>query len=312
MDDLSFGLLDFGLRNTKMNSMVKLDDVVESAILAEQLGFSRYWIGEHHASVRNMAWSNPQAVLPLLASSTNKIRIGIAGILLSLYSPYHVATFFKLLNNIFHCRIDLGIANGRPCKDAIRFSTEQEELDREAFERKLKELIYLLRSDKELYRDGQGVVIPPYMGAIPEIWTLTSSAYRSGNRIIDLKTNLCRSLYHEKAEKEFAKNRLMQIREEYFNKYGEFPKVSLAIGVVCHETMRKALDAARKLENARDSLTIVGCPSFFRDRIIQLRKDYGVKEFIIYIYALNPEERHLTMNLISEVFNLKSATLCQV
>jgi alkanesulfonate monooxygenase SsuD/methylene tetrahydromethanopterin reductase-like flavin-dependent oxidoreductase (luciferase family) len=107
------GILDFGFRENGLNSLLKLDDVVNSATTAEALGFSRYWISEHHFSQKSLAWSNPQAVLPVLASATKKIRVGVAGVLLNLYSPYHIATFFKMLNNIYGNRIDLGVANGK-------------------------------------------------------------------------------------------------------------------------------------------------------------------------------------------------------
>jgi luciferase family oxidoreductase group 1 len=305
MENVSFGVLDFGFRHSGLNSLLRLEDVVKSAVEAEKLGFSRYWLSEHHFSQKTLAWSNPQAVLPVLASATSQIKIGVAGILLSMYSPYHIATFFKMLNNIFHRRIDLGIANGNPNAHAVRYATESDRVEQgKSFEEKFERLVYFLRSDEELYNQGEGVVLPPYKGEIPEVWTLSSSAYRTAERVVKLKVNLSRSICHERAEKDFARERLAQLREDYFAQHGEYPRVNLVIGVICHKTMQKARKIAEAFPADAPFLNIVGCPNYFYDRIAGLQEEYGVEEFMLYNYAIDTPDRYLAMRLISRQFHL--------
>ncbi|WP_337043537.1 LLM class flavin-dependent oxidoreductase [Emticicia sp. 17c] len=305
MEKLSFGILDFGMRQQGLNSLMKLDDVVKSAIDAEHLGYSRYWISEHHFSQKSLAWSNPQAVVPILASSTNRIKIGVAGVLLGMYSPYHVATFFKMLNNVFQRRIDLGIANGSPSSRAVSYAMEYDKADmKESFEDKFSKLIHYLRDDDDLYEEGKGVVVPPYKGYAPEVWTLSTSAYRTAERVINLQLNLSRSICHEMSEKDFAKEKLQKLKEDYRQKHGVYPKVNLVVGIICHKTMKKAQQMAENYKAAGDYLNIVGCPSYFKEKIFELRESYGVDEFILYNYSVNTQERALSMRLISKEFNL--------
>ena len=112
MKPIRVGLLDFGLRHGKLNSLSVVEDLIDYAGRADQLGFSRFWIAEHHVPQTRAAWSNPQALVPLLAGMTQRIHVGVAGILLSLHTPYHVASSFKLLAHLFPGRNDLGVSNG--------------------------------------------------------------------------------------------------------------------------------------------------------------------------------------------------------
>lgn len=307
MEKVSCGILDFGIRENGLNSLLKLEDVINSAVMAEQLGFSRYWIAEHHFSYKSLAWSNPQAVLPILASSTKKIKIGVAGVLLNLYSPYHIATFFKMLNNIYPNRIDLGVANGRPSEQATRYATGQGTVDTSAaFEAKLSELLHFLRDDEELYDGGEGVVIPPFKGHVPEVWSLSSSAYRTSERIIKLKLNVSRSVCHERSETGYAKERLLQLKEDYFTENGTYPKVNLVIGIVCHKTMKKARQLSERFRNAGDHLNLVGCPSFFQEKIAEFKENYGVNEFILYNYCADSGDRRIAMQLIGRALDLSA------
>ncbi|MFN3850373.1 MAG: LLM class flavin-dependent oxidoreductase [Spirosomataceae bacterium] len=305
MEKVSFGILDFGMRQSGLNSLMKLEDVVQSAVNAERLGYSRYWISEHHFSQKSLAWSNPQAVIPILASSTNRIKIGVAGVLLGMYSPYHVATFFKMLNNLFQRRIDLGIANGSPNPRAVGYAMEYDKADmRESFEDKFTKLVHYLRDDDQLYEEGKGVVVPPYKGFAPEVWSLSTSAYRTADRVINLQLNLSRSICHEMSERDYAKEKLEKLKQDYFDKHGEYPKVNLVVGIVCHKSMKKAKQIAENYKTAGDYLNIVGCPSYFKDKVYELREGYGVDEFILYNYSIDTQDRNVAMKLISKEFNL--------
>src|SRR5262245_37551735 len=91
---------------------------VRSALLAsltlaargDELGYSRFWLAEHHSA--GHAQSCPEVLLALIASMTSRIRVGSAGILLAYHSPYRIAQCFRVLESLFPGRIDLGLARG--------------------------------------------------------------------------------------------------------------------------------------------------------------------------------------------------------
>lgn len=77
-----FGILDLGY-NIRRPSSETINKTFESVMLAEELGYTRYWLAEHHNL--NLAWSSPEILVGLLAGLTKSIRVGPAGIILRYY-----------------------------------------------------------------------------------------------------------------------------------------------------------------------------------------------------------------------------------
>src|SRR5215471_7453373 len=85
-----------------------LRNTLDLAVLADRLGFHRYWLAEHHATPM-LAGASPEVLIGILARATRRIRIGSGGVMLPHYSPFKVAETFSLLAGLFPGRIDLGI-----------------------------------------------------------------------------------------------------------------------------------------------------------------------------------------------------------
>lgn len=85
-----------------------LDRSVDLAQQTERLGYTRFWMSEHHA-MQTLACSAPEVVLARIGASTRSIRIGSGGIMLPHYSPLKVAEAFMTLAAMYPDRIDLGI-----------------------------------------------------------------------------------------------------------------------------------------------------------------------------------------------------------
>lgn len=81
---------------------------VELARKAEELGYYRFWVSEHHNS-DDVVGSSPEVLLAYLAAKTDRIRLGSGGVMLQHYSPYKVAENFHVLAALAPGRIDLGI-----------------------------------------------------------------------------------------------------------------------------------------------------------------------------------------------------------
>src|SRR5262245_47998330 len=108
--ELRLGALDFTRTSFQLGAADALQDTIDLAPHLDALGYSRYWLAEHH--VQNVAHSSPEILVAVLAGLTECMRIGVAGILLRYYSPLKVAYVFQLLATLYPGRIDLGIAKG--------------------------------------------------------------------------------------------------------------------------------------------------------------------------------------------------------
>lgn len=87
---------------------VALKRTLALAQRAEQLGFHRFWVAEHH-NTTDLASSSPEVLLAALAIVTQTIRIGSGGVMLQHYSPYKVAENFNLLGALAPGRVDVGV-----------------------------------------------------------------------------------------------------------------------------------------------------------------------------------------------------------
>ncbi|MGA8116561.1 MAG: LLM class flavin-dependent oxidoreductase [Actinocatenispora sp.] len=154
-----------------------LRNSVELVRLAEQLGYHRYWVAEHH-NMPGIASSSPPVLIGHLASSTERIRLGSGGVMLPNHAPLVVAEQFGMLNALHPGRIDLGLGRA-PGTDQVTAHALRREASPAAdeFPRQLGELIGFLDGgfpDDHPYRRITAV---PGSGERPPIWLLGSSGY---------------------------------------------------------------------------------------------------------------------------------------
>ncbi len=138
---------------------------------AEELGFRRYWVAEHHG-MPGVASSAPAVLIAHLAAATSTIRVGSGGVMLPNHQPLVVAEQFGTLDALHPGRIDLGIgrAPGTDPRTAAALRRGTDPLGAEDFPRQLAELAAYFR--------GEGpVTAVPARGQRPEMWLLGSSGY---------------------------------------------------------------------------------------------------------------------------------------
>ena len=99
--DLSIIREDFDAKDAYVRSL-------QIARHAEQLGYTRMWLAEHH-NMANVGSSAPQILIGYLANGTSKIRLGSGGIMLPNHSPLIIAEQFGTLATLYPNRIDLGL-----------------------------------------------------------------------------------------------------------------------------------------------------------------------------------------------------------
>ena len=149
-----------------------LANAADLAAHAESLGFTRYWVAEHHG-MRGIASAATSVVIGHIAAATSTIRVGSGGIMLPNHSPLVIAEQFGTLDALYPGRIDLGLGRA-PGSDqrvaaAIRRTLDS---DPNAFPRDVMEL------QSYFADDGQtGIVATPGAGANVQMYILGSSLY---------------------------------------------------------------------------------------------------------------------------------------
>jgi luciferase family oxidoreductase group 1 len=101
-------VLDLAPVRTDQSSADALAATMRLAQLADGLGYTRYWVAEHH-NVPSVAATSPAVLIAMLAAATSRVRVGSGGVMLPNHAPLAVAEQFALLEAAHPGRIDLGI-----------------------------------------------------------------------------------------------------------------------------------------------------------------------------------------------------------
>ena len=154
-----------------------IEETLKLARAAEQLGYSRYWLAEHHA-IGALADPCPEILLARLGAETSTIRIGTGGVLLPYYSAFKVAEIFRMLEALYPGRVDLGIGrapggDGRTAR-AVAGGTFP---DAERFPEQVWELVGHLDGTLPDDHPYKNVRMMPEVPTAPEVWLLGSSDY---------------------------------------------------------------------------------------------------------------------------------------
>jgi luciferase family oxidoreductase group 1 len=150
-----------------------LATALQTAQHAERLGFSRYWVAEHH-NMQGIASSATAVLVGYLAGGTERIRIGSGGIMLPNHAPLVVAEAFGTLAELYPNRIDLGLGRAPGTdRDTMRALRRDRAETEEDFPRDVAELQRLLAPAQA----GQRMIAMPGAGTQVPIWLLGSSLF---------------------------------------------------------------------------------------------------------------------------------------
>lgn len=150
-------------------------ETTELAQLADRLGYTRFWVSEHH-NTGTLAGSAPEVLLAHLGNHTERIRLGSGGVMLPHYSALKVAENFRLLEALFPGRIDLGIgrAPGADRLTAHPLNPHNTFSDQD-FAEQLMDLQAYLRDDRIPDTIHERVMAIPQSATQPALWLLSSS-----------------------------------------------------------------------------------------------------------------------------------------
>ena len=150
---------------------------VERARHAESLGYSRFWVAEHHDFPNRLASVAPEALIPHVAAKTEGIRVGSGTVLLNHYSPYKVAETFSVLDALAPGRIDCGLgrATGSPARDRALQADRSSRPRVDDHEEKIEEVAAHLYDGFEAGHPFADLDLPRSPDTVPEVWVHGSS-----------------------------------------------------------------------------------------------------------------------------------------
>jgi luciferase family oxidoreductase group 1 len=178
---MRLSVLDLVPVRTDQSTGDALAATVRLAQTADRLGFTRYWLAEHH-NMPAVAATSPPVLIAYLAAQTTQLRLGSGGVMLPNHAPLAVAEQFALLEAAAPGRIDLGLgrAPGSDPVTSILLRGTRDDSDVENFPQYLDEVAALM--------SARGVRVPirnqdyilkatPEAVSEPRIWLLGSSMY---------------------------------------------------------------------------------------------------------------------------------------
>ena len=140
---------------------------------AEALGFTRYWLAEHH-NMSGIASSATAVLVGHIAGATKTMRVGSGGVMLPNHAPLVVAEAFGTLAELYPGRIDLGLGRAPGTDPLTMRALRRDRVETEAdFPRDVAELQRLLGDPQP----GQKLIAVPGAGTHVPIWLLGSSLF---------------------------------------------------------------------------------------------------------------------------------------
>jgi luciferase family oxidoreductase group 1 len=153
-------------------------NTVALARYCEALGYQRFWVSEHH-NHPTIVGTAPEIIMAAIAATTERIRIGSAGIMLPHYSPFKVAEVFRVLDALAPGRIDMGLGRAPGSDGRTAFALNPMANERpEHFPADVRDLIAWVHNEPLVDRHPFAAVQAfPQGPTAPEIWILGSSDY---------------------------------------------------------------------------------------------------------------------------------------
>ena len=176
---VALSVLDLSPVTTATSPAAALNNSLDLARFVDRLGFSRYWLAEHH-NLPTIASSAPDIMIGQIAAITKNMRIGSGGVMLPNHAPLMVMERFKVLEALFPDRIDLGLGRA-PGTDQItslalrrRQDTSNEQED---FLDRFQEMMLFESKGFPANHPFSKVAAMPTGVPLPPIFLLGSSSY---------------------------------------------------------------------------------------------------------------------------------------
>jgi len=299
---------------------------------AEQLGYHRFWVAEHH-NMPGIASSAPPVLVGHLADATSSIHVGSGGVMLPNHVSLVVAEQFGMLEALHPGRIDLGIgrAPGTDPATAAALRRSPEGASADDFPGQLSDLLGFFSGQWPEGHPFAAITAVPGQGNLPALWLLGSSGYSA--QVAGLLGLPFAFAHHFSAASTVPALALYRDRFRASQTLGK-PYAMVAAAVICAGTDEQAQwlagpsalsflrlrtgrpgplpspeEAAaypytpldREIIASRQASSIVGSPETVRRGLTALLADTGADELMITTMVFDPADRVRSFELVAEL-----------
>ena len=311
-----------------------IQETIHLVKAAEQLGYYRYWLAEHH-SINALADPCPEILVARVAAETSRIRVGTGGVLLPYYSPLKVAEQFRMLEALYPGRIDLGIGRA-PGGDQVTALAigEGRYPGAEHFPEQVRYLVAYLDDALPPDHPFARVKVMPVGRTAPQVWLLGSSDYSGA---LAARLGL-RFAFAHFISAEGGDAVIRDYRRRYEPSPREpAPQALLCVFVICAETSAEAERLAASIDLRRLNMdhgvnapvpseeeartypyteadrrriahhrrrVVLGEPEAVRDRLLEMQAQFQVDELMAITITGSYDTRLRSYELLAEAFGL--------
>ena len=333
---LRLSVLDQSIAVSGQEQGESIRQTIALAAHCERLGYSRFWVSEHH-NHHTIVGTAPEILISAIAATTSRIRVGSAGVMLPHYSSLKVAEQFRVLEAIAPGRIDLGVgrAPGSDGRTAHALNPNAATAA-EQFPAQIRDVSAWLTGAPLADGHPFGMIkAHPAGDTSPEIWILGTSDY--GAQVAAF-FGLPYSFAHFITDGR-GTDRALDLYRENYRPSERFPEpiASVCVWALAAETQEQAehlfasralwkigrdkgqflsieppdVAAARELD-PNDALrwkmlydeALIGAAAPLGDRLRALAKGYGVDELVILTWTHDLAARQRSYALLAEEFGL--------
>ncbi|SDO01610.1 luciferase family oxidoreductase, group 1 [Psychrobacillus sp. OK028] len=307
-----------------------LNESLKLAQAGEVLGYTRYWVTEHHY-LPGLASSAPEVILSYIGANTNTIRIGSGAVLLPHYKPFKVAEIYNTLATLFPNRIDIGIGRASGGSAEVTNALSDNFLQNVyKMPSLVKDLLHFLDDDFPVEHDYSKISASPIPEVSPAPWLLGTS---KKSALLAAENGIAYVFGQFMSDNDGP-----SIIQEYLDaftprKQGQTAQVIVTVSIICAETTEKAeeislsaliweLQKAKgeglrgvpsiqeakqyKLDNReKDTFNnmrknvIIGNPQEVKQKLVELQATYKADEIMLSTITYSAEDRRNSYKLIA-------------
>lgn len=331
---IRLSVLDQSVAVTGRSEDASIRETLSLARHCEALGYERFWVSEHH-SHPSIVGSAPEVLMAAIAATTQRIRVGSAGVMLPHYSALKVAEQFRVLEALAPGRIDLGVGRA-PGSDGRTAQLLNPHAHRAAdhFPVQVRELqAWVSGTDLPAGHPGHGIVARPMGPTAPTLWMLGSSNYGAQ---LAAHYGLPYAFAHFITDGQGAEEALTMYRDLYRPSPAHpEPQAALCVWALAADTEEQAwhhfssrerwkidrnqgalgpllspsevtlrsysADEQAGAEKLR-STALVGCAAQVADKLRALADALAVQELVVITWTHDPEARRRSYELLAREF----------
>ncbi|MGP4108629.1 LLM class flavin-dependent oxidoreductase [Virgibacillus sp. L01] len=332
---MKLSVLDQAPISRHSNAKETLNNTLKLAKITEELGYTRYWVAEHH-NTNGLASTSPEVLITRIASLTETIRVGSGGVLLPQYAPFKVAENFKTLEVFFPDRIDLGVGRSPGGSQTTRLAlTDSVNKSLRDFPRQLADLQGFLHNTLPKEHPYRMIKAAPRLDNVPPTWVLGLSE-RGAKSAAELGLGFVFGHFIKPVNGQ-------AVMEAYLSNFQPSPTLGqpetiVCIFVVCADTEEEAeelalsqdkwllsvgkgadtkvpsIDEVKKKEFSDEELNeikknrercIIGTPAKVKKELNRLSDFYQTDEFMIITNIYDFDAKEHSYRLLADAFDFE-------